>query len=184
LYHYKDEQALNIDPQTFVQTEVSVDRSTIRGAEIQLTAMPVPRLTARMNVSYLDGHVVDGTLNGLNIRGNQLPFNPKFTANANITWQVLNTAAGKLSLFVAERYVTRQFTDLVENKNEQIDTYATTDARATFDFSQLPLTVSVFGRNLTDKLYYLSRADLAGFGYIYNHVGDPRSYGAEVHYTF
>ena len=72
----------------------------------------------------------------------------------------------------------------MEDTNEEIDTYATTDARATFDFAQSPLAISLFVRNLTDKLYYSSRSDLAYFGYVYNHVGDPRTYGAEVHYSF
>jgi iron complex outermembrane receptor protein len=184
LYRYKNEQALNVDPNTLVQNEISIARSTIKGAELQLTGKPVPRVTARLNVSLLDGHVNNGTLNGVDITGHELPLDPKITVNANVTWQALNTAAGKLSLFVAERYVTRQYTDLVEDTNEEIDTYATTDGRATFDFSQSPLSVSLFVRNLTDKMYGSSRSDLAYYGYVYNHVGDPRTYGAEVHYSF
>ena len=46
------------------------------------------------------------------------------------------------------------------------------------------MSVALFGKNLTDKLYYTNRYDLASFGFIYDHVGTPRTYGAEVSYKF
>ena len=38
-------------------------------------------------------------------------------------------------------------------------------------------TVSLWGRNLTDQTYFTSRIDLSGFGFDYNHVGTPRTWG-------
>jgi iron complex outermembrane recepter protein len=73
---------------------------------------------------------------------------------------------------------------LLEDPADVLNPYATTDARLNFDFARLPLTVSLYGKNLTNKLYYLEKADLESFGYIYEHVGDPRTYGAEFRYKF
>lgn len=39
----------------------------------------------------------------------------------------------------------------------------------------------MWGKNLTDKFYFTSRVDLlAGFGFDYNHIGNPRTYGVTV----
>ncbi len=44
---------------------------------------------------------------------------------------------------------------------------------------------SVWGKNLTNKFYFTSRVDLlAGFGFDYNHVGTPRTYGVTVGMKF
>ena len=40
---------------------------------------------------------------------------------------------------------------------------------------------SVWGKNLGNKFYFTSRVDLlAGFGFDYNHIGNPRTYGVTV----
>jgi iron complex outermembrane recepter protein len=183
-YKYKGEQANSVDPITFLQTEVSIARSTIKGGEFEITAKPWSPLTTRLNMSYLRSRIDEGELNGLDVGGNQLPLAPRVTVNANVTWDVYQAAAGKLSLFASERYVTRQYSDLVEDPSDAFGAYSVTDARATFEFSKLPLTVSFFGRNLTNREYFLSRSDIAAFGFVYEHVGNPRTYGAEVRYTF
>ncbi len=103
---------------------------------------------------------------------------------SNVTWDILKLPAGKLYLFAAERYVARQHFDLLEDPADVLNPYATSDARLNFDFARVPLTISVYGRNLTDKLYYLEKADLESFGYVYEHVGDPRTFGAEFRYKF
>jgi iron complex outermembrane receptor protein len=42
-------------------------------------------------------------------------------------------------------------------------------------------TLSAWAKNLSNKLYFTSRVDLlAGFGFDYNHIGNPRTYGVTV----
>ena len=44
---------------------------------------------------------------------------------------------------------------------------------------------SIWGKNLTNKFYFTSRVDLlAGFGFDYNHLATPRTYGITVGTTF
>jgi iron complex outermembrane receptor protein len=45
-------------------------------------------------------------------------------------------------------------------------------------------TLSVWGRNLTDRTYFTARIDLSGFGFDYNHVGTPRTFGASIRREF
>jgi iron complex outermembrane receptor protein len=183
-YRYKGEQALSVDPITFLQSEVSIARSTLKGGEIEVTAKPWSALTIRMNASYMHSRVDDGELSGVNMRGYELPLAPTYSINGNVMWDVLKLPTGKLSLFAAERYVGRQHWDLLQDPVSELNPYAITDARLNFDFARLPLTISLYGKNLTNKLYYLEKADLAYFGYIYDHVGDPRTLGGELRYTF
>ena len=44
---------------------------------------------------------------------------------------------------------------------------------------------SIWGKNLTNKQYFTSRVDLlAGFGFDYNHIGNPRTYGITLGMEF
>jgi iron complex outermembrane recepter protein len=183
-YRYKGEQALNVDPVTFLQTEVSIARSTIKGGEIEVTAKPWSALTVRVNGSYMHSRIDEGELSGVDLKGNELPLAPTYTVNGNVTWDVLKLPAGKLSVFAAERYVARQHWDLFQDPADELNPYAITDARLNFDFARLPIRISVYGKNLMNKLYYLEKANIASFGFVYDHVGDPRTYGAEFRYTF
>lgn len=183
-YSYKGEQALNINPTTFLQTEVSVARSIVKGVDIQVTAKPWASVTLRMDGQYMHTRVNEGELDGVDIRGNELPYSPTVTVNGNITWDFLKLTAGNLSLFVEERYVARQHYDLLQDPADVMNPYATTDARLNLNCAGVPLTISLYGKNLTNKLYYLEKADLQAFGYVYDHVGDPRTYGAEFRYKF
>jgi iron complex outermembrane receptor protein len=43
----------------------------------------------------------------------------------------------------------------------------------------------VWGKNLADKFYHTSRVDLlAGFGFDYNHIGAPRTFGISAGMKF
>jgi len=183
-YSYKGEQALSVNQTTFLQTEVSIARSTVKGGEIEVTAKPWSALTVRVNGSYMHSRIDEGEISGVDLKGYELPLAPTYSVNGNIMWDVLKLPAGKLSLFATERYVARQHWDLVEDPASVMNPYAITNARLNFDFARLPLTISLYGKNLMNKLYYLEKADVAPFGYIYDHIGDPRTYGAEFRYKF
>jgi iron complex outermembrane receptor protein len=44
--------------------------------------------------------------------------------------------------------------------------------------------VAAWGRNLTDKFYLTSAADLQSIGFDYRHRGVPRTYGVDATYRF
>lgn len=63
--------------------------------------------------------------------------------------------------------------------------YGLLNARASFEFATLPLTVSVWGRNLLDKEYRILTQNLvASTGIIPIYPGDPRTYGLSMSYNF
>jgi iron complex outermembrane receptor protein len=46
-------------------------------------------------------------------------------------------------------------------------------------------TASLWAKNLTNEFYFTSRIDLLnGFGFDYNHIGAPRTYGGTVQLRF
>ena len=183
-YRYTNQQALSVDPQTFLQTAVSIAQSHVKGGEIELTARPWDALTVHVGVSHLDTEIISGFLSGVSVAGNRVPLAARWSGNASLIWDVLDSTTGKLSLFGAVRYTGDQYQDLYNDPNARVNPYAVVDGRLTYQLRKSPVSVALFGKNLTDKLYYTNRYDLASFGFIYDHVGTPRTYGAEVSYKF
>lgn len=62
--------------------------------------------------------------------------------------------------------------------------YGLLNARMTFELADLPLTIGVFGRNLTNVYYAGRTGSLIAAGYNSIVVGDPRTYGVTASYTF
>jgi outer membrane receptor protein involved in Fe transport len=58
--------------------------------------------------------------------------------------------------------------------------YALFDARITYEFTRENASVALFGRNLTDKKYYIGAAALRPVGISELISGEPRFLGIEV----
>jgi iron complex outermembrane receptor protein len=52
------------------------------------------------------------------------------------------------------------------------------------DIAHLPLDISLFGTNLTNKKYWINQAGAFSQGYESVIVGEPRIYGVRVKYRF
>jgi iron complex outermembrane receptor protein len=184
-YRYHNQQVLNLDPATFHQTLVNYARSHIEGAELQLVGKPLEALTVRLGISRLQSRVDEATVSGVDIAGNQLVLSPKFTGNLGAEWRALTTTAGALSLYSDVRYIASQFQDLFNTEQIRTSPYAIANARATFQLQNAPVSFSLWGKNLADKRFvtYANYA-IPAFGLNYFHLGDPRTYGATVTWTF
>ena len=44
--------------------------------------------------------------------------------------------------------------------------------------------IALWGKNLTDEYYFTSRVAVTSFGFNYNHVGAPRTYGVTIDAKF
>jgi iron complex outermembrane receptor protein len=183
-YRYKDQQALNVNPATFLQTAINLGRSHLTGGEIQLISKPVRQLTLRLGLSYLDTRIDEANINGESVAGNQLPLAPRWTGNLSADWLVLSTDLGDVRLYGAGRYLAQMYNDAFNDPLTRDGSYGVIDARVSFELRQIPLTLALWGKNLTDKEYYTYRVDVSTFGFTYNHVGDPRTFGAQATYKF
>jgi iron complex outermembrane receptor protein len=65
------------------------------------------------------------------------------------------------------------------------DSYGLLAARVAFDFARVPLTVALWGKNLTNQPYIVSVADLSSaLGFTNDAAGIPRTYGASLNWHF
>ena len=185
VYKYKNQQFLNVDPNTAAQTLLNLPESRITGAELELTARASDAVTLRAGVGLLDANVRKGTISGVDVKGHTLSNAPKFTFNGGVDADVWSDDSGKLSAHVDLAYSSSQYFELINVPRLQQNGYSLLNAHLDWESGDGKWNASVWGKNLTDKFYHTSRVDLlAGFGYDYNHIGAPRTYGVSVGLKF
>jgi outer membrane receptor protein involved in Fe transport len=134
-------------------------RST--GAELTTTLRPMRGLSLLFNGAYNDAQLRDdlppigdpAVIPGM--RGDQLPFAPKWSASASADYEW--TVADQVTAFVGGsfRWVSEQMTDFdpaytaAFGRRLAIDSYETLELRAGVDFSRF--IVTVYAKNVTDS---------------------------------
>ena len=181
-YLYRNQQFLSVNPADATQTLVNLDKSRIYGAEAEVEARPDDRLALQLGLGLLHARATQGTISGLDVAGNTLSNAPSLTANAGISYAVWADDANRLTLRADAAYTSAQFFEIVNIPRLRQPGYALLGAG--MDWVRGDWTLSLWGRNLTDRTYFTARIDLSGFGFDYNHVGTPRTYGASIRREF
>lgn len=181
-YLYRNQQFLSVNPADAAQTLVNLDRSRIYGAEAEVEARADDKLSLQLGLGLLHARAIQGTISGLDVAGHTLSNAPSFTANAGVSYTAWEDDANRLTLRADAAYTSAQFFEIVNVSRLRQPGYAL--ASAGLDWTHGEWTLSVWGRNLTDETYFTSRIDLSGFGFDYNHVGTPRTFGASVKREF
>ncbi len=180
-YKYKNQQFINISPATATQTLENIPRSRIMGGEAELTARASDRLTLRAGLGLLDTKIQKGIVSGVNVAGNELSNAPSLTFNGGVDATVMDGDAGKLSLHGDLAYSASQYFEVINIARLQQKSYALLSGHIDWESASGRFNASVWGKNLTNKFYFTSRVDLlAGFGFDYNHISTPRTYGITV----
>jgi iron complex outermembrane recepter protein len=185
-YQYKNQQIIDIRPNG-EQPLINLGKSKIDGGELEFAARPVESLTVRIGLATLDAKVQQGALEGglINVSGKFLPNAPKFSGTLSADWNFVNWSAVGMTAHADSNYSSRQYFELLnENRIAQVP-YALVNARLMLH----PVTgskweLAAWGRNLTDKFYLTSAADLQSIGFDYRHRGVPRTYGVDATYRF
>lgn len=184
-YKYRNQQFINVDPATAAQTLLNIPRSRIWGGEAELTARPSDVVTLRGSLGFLDAKIERGTVSGNNVAGNELTNAPSLTASAGIDVTFYDGDAGKFSGTADLAYTSSQFFDVVNTARLEQDGYALLSGFIRWESANGRFNASIWGKNLTNQFYFTSRVDLlAGFGFDYNHVATPRTYGVTIGTTF
>ncbi|HWW58175.1 MAG TPA: TonB-dependent receptor [Sphingopyxis sp.] len=184
-YSYSNQQFINIDPATAAQTLLNIPRSRILGGEAELTVRATDMLTLRAGVGLLDTKIKRGIVSGVDVRGNNLSNAPKFTFTGGVDATVMDGSSGKLSLHGDINYSSSQYFEVLNIPRLRQDSYVLLAGHIDWESADGRWNASVWGKNLTNKFYFTSRVDLlAGFGFDYNHVGTPRTYGVTVGVKF
>ena len=201
-YDYKNKQSRGktVDP-IFAQLEqlVSIPKSRVLGAELDITARPIDGLTLRVAGTWLDTEIkryvgiVGSHLEGgfsvadtASFDGVRLPFAPKFASSASADYEFalanrLNAFIGGNLSFQSESYGSAQL-DAQARRDATIKEYATLDVRAGFNDANDKWRVTFWGKNVTNSSYWTN--SLRAYDTIVRYTARPAEYGTTFAYTF
>jgi len=98
---------------------------------------------------------------------------------------VFDGGMGKISLHPALAYQSSQYFEVINVPRLKQSSYALFSGHIDWESENGQWNASVWGKNLTNEHYFTSRVDLlAGFGFDYNHIGAPRTYGVSAGMKF
>ncbi|HEX7852471.1 MAG TPA: TonB-dependent receptor [Sphingobium sp.] len=182
-YNYSNQQFINVDANTAVQRLVNVDKSRIYGAEAELSVRAADMLSFRAGLGLLNAKIKRGTLGGVDLAGNRLTNAPSVSASGGIDLTLIDDGVNKFSVHPEVSYVSSQFFEVLNVPRLRQDSYALLAGH--IKYQRGPFSATIWGKNLTNKFYYTARIDTLGvFGFDYNHLGGPRTFGATVSYDF
>ncbi len=181
---YSDQQFLNVDSATATQTLVSIDSSTITGAELELTARPLEPLMLRAGLGWLDTEVEEGSLQGVDLAGNELLAAPELNFNVSVDYDIALGDAGMLTLHLDSNFVDEQHFNIFNTEAIKGDDYWVSNARISFESADSSYTLAAWVKNIEDKTYVTQSIDLSPLGFDYFQLGAPRMAGVEATFRF
>ena len=176
---------------TAVQNAAS---AKINGVELEVTARPFSPLRLSAFTAYTDPKY--DSYNGLNAVG--MPVNLAGNAFPNVSrWQAgiagtytLNDSLGALDTTVDSSfrstvdYVPDDHTPASQSSTIQ-GSYGLLNARMSQQISRWNMTVSLWGKNVTNRHYFVGGNDFSqSLGYAYTIPGDPATFGIEMRKRF
>jgi len=183
-YTYEKQQVIDVNPVTLAQPLVNLDKSEIKGAELELVARPFNTLTVQAGLGWLDAKLKEAVLRGEDLSGNQLPDSPEFTGNVVVDWEVFRFDQALVAVQVEATYADSQYFEPFNIPRLRQDAYTLLNARLALGSTSGRWEAALWGRNLTDEFYITSAADVSGIGYDYTHRGVPLTYGLELNFKF
>jgi outer membrane receptor for ferrienterochelin and colicin len=167
---------------------VNVPKSSIEGAEWQVTYLPLRGLTLTTSGTYIESKIKDNFTNydpfgniG-NFNGEAFPLTPKWqlSADAEYDWSLTD----KLTSFAGTNVNYESHTNggLGNLPILDIDQYALLDLRAGVKTDDGHWRVWLWGRNVTDR-YYWTNADHAGNTTI-RFAGMPATFGISASWRY
>ena len=198
-YDYKDKQLrARINDPFFGALEVvkNIPKSSIKGAEIDITAQPFRGLTLNASATYIEAKIDRFTgINSAGVEadfaGTEMPFTPKFQANfsGDYVLPVSQSTDVFAGFTVAHRSSTIATVGGRQNSPNaipvglplfRIDAYTLLDLRMGVKTGDWKL--SIWGKNVTNK-YYWNNVN-PSFDAIVRYAGPPATYGVTVGYNF
>ena len=181
---YRDIQLDFIDPLTNLVSTVNGSEATIKGVELEITAVPIERLEIALDYAYMDaqqkGTAID-PFTQLPLEGTSMPFTPHNKYNISTAYTLPPFAFGSLSARVGYSWNDEQTSNGGPNTDkDRRPSFGLLDARIAL--SEIPLdrygnlTIALWGKNLEDKEYVVYRLYGADI------YGEPRSYGIDLNY--
>jgi iron complex outermembrane receptor protein len=170
-----------------VNTDTDV---TIKGLELDLTVIPMVDLSVTLNYALTKRDTPDqfNPFTELFVPTNS-GFSPEHAASLAIDYDFRPFSVGVVTAHLDVNYSDELFTGSFTVPNPS---YTLVNARLTLGELALPnvggdLSIALWGRNLTDKEYWVFTSDFVAAGVIRGvgaYYGDPRTYGLELTFKY
>jgi len=167
---------------------VNGGKARSQGGEVTLRYQPVSAFTLGLNAGYTDAKLTSAAPAAGGLKGDRLPYVPRFTGSLTADYAAPLGGSTKLILGATATYVSDRISDYSKKFPKKLGDYATFDLRAGIESGAFSL--SAFVRNLTDKRAILvagqqALAPSATPGAFYSAaVITPRTIGAEASIKF
>ena len=168
---------------------VNTGKSEYTGLEVEILSNPIEQLQIEASVGYIDYDRVDPGRSGLcrtlpNGDKCTAPRTPEWTAAVGVTYDWSLANASTISLRGDAVYQSKMFfgTDPVNGYQEA---HTLVDARLTWESANQGWSMSLFGTNLTDEVYFNGKLSLVTvLGREQGNVAPPRSWGLALKRSF
>ncbi|MFD0847276.1 TonB-dependent receptor [Sphingosinicella xenopeptidilytica] len=166
-------RGIDIDGEAFLSDRLSVTFSASHLDSKYLKYVAAPFYYPNPNPPFGNSAVVAGLANG-----NRLTRAPEFSGNLGLAYNLPLSNDGSIRITTNVSWTDKFYWD-PDNRNVQPN-YALVDAQIAYTFPGEMATLSVFGRNLTDKFYYTNAYELGGPTGDWGGAGAPRVIGAAL----
>ncbi|NMN04707.1 TonB-dependent receptor [Novosphingobium sp. SG916] len=192
-YDYRNQQVQDTRPGP-VSYLVNAPKAEVYGAEGEARLRVGPGLVLNLAAGYLHATYKELTLQSTNLAGNDLPFAPRFTAQAGADVTVFRNGSTGLIVSPNVAYFSRQYFSpfnavnavgtAQRNSELQQEGYAKVNLTAALTIDRF--TIKAFANNLLNARTYAYGLDLRGAGFPYNFLvpAMPRTYGASIRVGF
>jgi iron complex outermembrane receptor protein len=163
----------------------------LQGLELEIQLIPIDNMNISFGYGYLDSQFKDyiDPITGEDVSNiNEFPQAPENTMNASGRYEVpAFLSMGDLTFRVDWSWVDDFF--LLTPPGNEVQGYYFINGRVGLDNIRGPgdgsFSVALWGKNLTDELYYTSGYNLTNnLGFFSAAVGAPRTYGVDIIYEF
>ena len=183
---YQVAQYFEIEEDVWEVQRTNAAKATTKGFELEISILPIKEVKISGGWGYADARFdeyKDAGEEGINYDGNRLPWAPKNEYNISIEYQQAIGNLGSILLY-GEFVHQGNFYCVADNDPELsfVDSHELLNARVGFNFADNLFGISLWGRNLLDKVYLLDNSPARGIPSVW--YGPPRVYGIEVYYNF
>jgi iron complex outermembrane receptor protein len=190
-YDYSDKQLtgyINVGPPFgTLPGLVSIPKSSVKGAELDLTVRPLSDLSVMLGGTYVSSKVdrdfsaSDPFGASVDIKGQAFPNTPKWAAIADTEYG--NTFSfGRLFVGGGARYRSASYAAFGNNPDFKIRSYALLDLRAGYESPDDRWRVMAWGKNVLDRRYTTSTT--RPIDTVVAYTGMPATFGVTAGYRF
>lgn len=186
---------LTVDPTGRLQRLINAASATIRGVELEMSAIVAEGFKIDASIGYVDagydefsGFDADG-VPGYNpltdpaaARAKKFERVPELTYNVAASYDRPLAAGGELGFRVSYNWTDEYFNDALNSRIIRQPAYGLIDASVNYTNEKGNLQVSLFGRNLADEEYFDFALDNALTTQTWG--GMPRTYGVRLTYSY